>query len=337
MNWRTTILLGPCLVLLGCRKDIGPDAPLVDTPYELDVPNGFPEPPLRGDNPLTVASVALGKALFFERRLSRNGTISCGSCHIPSSAFSDTVALSLGVDHLPGLRNSPPLTNLAYHTSFFKDGGVPDLELQVLAPIHDELEMDHDILAAAAVLSDEQPYRTLSQRAYGRELDAFVITRAIANYERTLLSGWSRYDRYLQGDGDALSSAEVNGMNLFFSPEVACGECHSGHDLSDHSFQNVGQYLEYEDPGRQRITLSEADAGKFKVPTLRNVTLTAPYMHDGSMADLGEVVDHFLSGGLPHPNRSVLMQEVQLTTEERSDLIAFLAALEDEGPIDRTP
>ncbi len=336
---RWAVMLGALAgVLTACQRD--PALPMAhgDNPFALRLPPGFPYPPTPDDNPLTEASVRLGKALFFEKRLSRDGTLSCAGCHHPGRAFSDTLPLSVGVDGGTGMRNAPPLINLAYHPAFFRDGGVPTLEQQAIAPIHDPVEMDHDIHAAAALLKDEPPYHGLSLLAYGREMDAFVLTRALAAYQRTLISGWSRWDRWTQGDAGALTEAEVNGWALFSSPELGCTGCHHGIDLSDHAYHNVGQYLDYgEDPGRERITADPGDVGRFKTPTLRNIALTAPYMHDGSMATLEEVVAHFASGGLPHPNRDPAITGFNLDPAQQADLIAFLHALTDERPIDQVP
>jgi cytochrome c peroxidase len=237
-----------------------------------------------------------------------------------------------------GMRNSPWLGNLAYHPSFFRDGGVPSLEMQVLAPMHDEREMNSNINTVAETLRNDPEYDRLSRSAYGRKLDPWVITRAIASYERTLVSGWSRYDRFLNGDASALTAQEQQGMQLFQSAALNCSGCHSGFDLSDHSFQNIGTTMDYSaDLGRERITLLPSDRGRFKVPSLRNIALTAPYMHDGGMATLDEVVDHFASGGLPHANRSPLMQPFTLTSSERDALIAFLFSLTDDRSLDQVP
>lgn len=337
MRWPVAIAVMGLLVLSSCRKEAGTE-PVEDAPFALQLPPGFPLPVVPADNPLTQASVELGKALFFDPRLSRDGTVSCASCHLPSKAFSDPARVSVGIEGRTGFRNSPSLGNVGYHAAFFRDGGVPTLEQQVIAPIHDVVEMDHDINRVAALLRDEERYRRLSRMAYGRELDAWVVTRAIANYERTLVSGWSRYDRYQQGDLTALTEQELRGLALFTSEELNCTSCHGGFDLSDHGYHNVGQYLDYTlDPGRGRITLRPEDEGRFKTPSLRNVALTAPYMHDGSMPTLKHVIDHFASGGLPHPNRDPEMRTFTITEEEKADLIAFLGSLTDERSLDQLP
>ncbi|MBK8339090.1 MAG: cytochrome-c peroxidase [Flavobacteriales bacterium] len=274
---RISFFVAGSLVLSGCRKDPGLAGIEAPSLFALDLPPGAEMPIVPGENPLTTPSVRLGKALFFEKGLSRTGTLSCAGCHFPERAFSDTVPRSAGVNGDLGMRNAPSLANVAYHPALFRDGGVPNLELQVLAPIHDDLEMDHDINAAAGDLRDREPYATLSQQAYGKPLDAYVITRALANYERTLLSGWSRYDRFVHlADGNALSEQELRGLDLFNSSATGCVSCHSGQDLSDHAFYNIGQYVDYADPGRERITQDPGDLGKFKVPTLRNIALSPP-------------------------------------------------------------
>ncbi|MCB9183904.1 MAG: c-type cytochrome [Flavobacteriales bacterium] len=329
-------ILPLALLASACTHDVS-DEPLAwdPTPFVIELPAGFPPMAVPSDNPLTQASVELGKTLFFDKRLSRDGTLSCASCHFPELAFSDTVPLSVGVDGLTGMRNAPPLLNLAWHEAFFRDGGVPTLERQAIAPVHDEREMAYSITRAAAALRFQEPYATLSVKAYGGELDGWSLVRALASYERTLVSGWSRWDRWMNGDATAMSEDEQRGWELFSSAELNCTACHSGFDFSDHGFHNVGQYLAYDDPGRERITLNPSDNGKFKTPTLRNIARTAPYMHDGSMASLEEVIDHFASGGLPHANRDPEMRTFVLSAEDRADLFAFLRALNDERLIDQ--
>ena len=332
-------MLLPMALLAACGKDPALEEEMVDAPFALDLPPGAPAFDVPAGNELTVKRVELGKRLFHEKAMSVDGSIACASCHLADHAFSDIVPVSAGVDGAQGMRNAPTLANVAYHPYFFRDGGVPSLELQVLAPLHAEDEMASNINTVALALKDVEPYRTLSRVAYGRELDPFVITRSIACYERTLISGWSRYDRYVyDGDTTALDASERNGLVLFSSAGLGCTGCHGGFDLSDHSFQNIGTEMDYVvDPGRYRITLVEADRGRFKVPTLRNIALTGPYMHDGSMATLDEVIDHFASGGLPHPNKSPLMQPFTLSSQEQEDLVAFLLALTDERSLDQVP
>ena len=329
------------MALLACRKDPGLTVGEHDTPYVWALPPGAPVPEVPSEYPMTQASVTLGKALFFDARLSRDGTVSCASCHRPAHAFSDTLSLSEGVDGRVGMRNAPTLANVAYHPALFRDGGVPTLERQVIAPLQDSVEMDHTLNGAVAAVEGDMHLQQLSWRAYGRALDPFVITRAIACYERTLISGWSRYDRYLQGSTTALTDAERHGMELFNSAELNCTACHNGFDLSDHSYQNIGQYLVYADPGRERISTDPADGGKFKVPTLRNVAVTAPYMHDGSVATLEEVVDIFAEGGRNvtsgpyagdgrlNPYKSPLIRPLGLSAQDKADLVAFLKTLTD--------
>lgn len=321
-------------ILTGCDKD--PSAP-ADEPYFLSIPPGFTMPEIPENNQLTQKRVELGKMLFFDPGLSEDSTVSCGSCHLQSHAFSDDKALSVGIYGRTGFRNSPPLFNLAWHNKFFKDGGVPTLELQVLAPIEDVNEMNFNIIDAVERLSQNSTYQTLAKIAYDRDFDAFVLTRAIAAYERTLVSGNSPFDKYqYQGDNNALTAQEKRGLNLFYSDRLQCGSCHSGFDLSDYEFHNVGLYTTYIDTGRMRITLNPQDNGKFKTPSLRNVELTAPYMHDGSIATLEEVIEHFNSGGVGHPVQDSRIQPLNLTIAEKEDLLAFLRSLTDEEFITNT-
>lgn len=324
------IALSLLLSISGCRK---PVVDAIETPvlYDLKIPAGFPAPPLDEDNPLTVESVELGRKMFFDKRFSRDGTVSCATCHIASSGLADNLVVSLGVDGALGERNAPTLANIVYQDRYFYDGGVPTLELQILAPIHNELEMDFKILDLVDLLNKDEELVALSKKVYGRDkIDPFVITRAISNYERIMISGNSAYDRYFyQGDVNALSEQEIRGMNLFNSEELQCATCHSGFNFTDNDYHNIGLYEEYEDSGRERISFDANDAGKFKVPTLRNIGLTAPYMHDGSIATLEEVVDFLDTGGLAHPNKSDLIVPLNLTSDEKEDLLAFLNSLTD--------
>ena len=298
----------------------------------LAVPPGFPNPAFPDGNELTPARWALGKKLFYDPAMSSDSILSCASCHHAAKAFSDTVRFSPGVAGRPGTRNAPTLANIGYHPYFTREGGVPTLEMQILVPIQEHNEFDFNILLIAERLLRDTSYVRMSRDAYGRDPDAFVITRSIACFERTLVSGQSRYDQYFfQKKNAALTGAEKRGMDLFFSEKTDCSQCHTGFNFTNYAFENNGLYSDYPDPGRFRLTELESDRARFKVPTLRNVALTAPYMHDGSLPTLEAVVEHYNSGGQPHPNKSTLIRPLALTAGEKADLLAFLRSLTDEA------
>jgi len=325
------ILLLWTILCFACEKESSNPGPVEPEPL-LAVPPGFPAPDFPQDNQLTTARWALGKKLFYDPVMARDSSISCASCHHAGKAFSDTVALSPGVAGRPGTRNASTLANIAYHPYFTRDGSVPTLEMQVLVPIQEHNEFDFNILLIAERMMRDTSYVRMSREAYDRDPDAFVITRALACFERTFVSGQSRYDQYFfQGKKTALSAAEKRGMALFFSEKTNCAQCHGGFNFTNYALENNGLYTEYADPGRFRLTGLETDRARFKVPTLRNVLLTAPYMHDGSLQTLERVVEHYNSGGKPHPNKSALLRPLGLTTSEKADLVAFLRSLTDES------
>lgn len=325
MRWGCVIAL---FVLLGCNKsEWRPE----DRTYNAEVPVGFPPLSIPDDNALTDFRVLLGKQLFFDTRISGDGTVSCGSCHKPEFAFADNQAVSPGVEGRIGFRNAPSLANVGYQEKLFMDGGVPTLELQVLAPFDNHAEMDLSITKAIEMMRNDEHINALAQFAYGREMDAFVFTRSIAAFERTLLSGNSPYDRFLRGDSSALSPDAIAGMELFFGQRMACGSCHTGFLLTDQSYSNIGLYEEYADVGLQRVTTLPSDNGKFKVPSLRNVALTAPYMHDGSRMLLQQVIEHYNSGGKNHPVKDERIRPLLMSMEEKMQLLAFLEGLTDIG------
>jgi len=297
------------------------------TLYYPTLPNNFPAFEMPEANVLTVERVELGKKLFNDNRLSRNETLSCASCHKANLAFSDTINVSAGTMPNRGVRNSPTLFNVAYHPYFFREGGNPNLEFQIQGPINDEEEFNFTFPELVERLKDDKKYENMAQKAYGRALDAFAITRAIAAYERTLISGNSRYDQYMNGNESALSNFEVEGMQLFFSDKLKCATCHSGFNFTNYQILNNGIYEKYEDLGLYRITGKDSDIGKFKTATLRNIALTAPYMFDGSFKTLEEVIDHYNSGGKNHANQNVLIQPLNLSKDEKQALKAFLLSL----------
>ena len=296
-----------------------------------NIPEWFPEMEIPAENQLTKDRIDLGGKLFYDVRLSRDQSISCGSCHKQSLAFAEEIPIAIGVDEQLGLRNTPTLANIGFTDIMFMDGGVMTLELQAQSPIFVHEEFDFTIAEFLDRIEGDAAYERMFRAAYDREPDAFGISRSIAAFERTLISGNSRFDQFeYQGDENALSESEKRGRDIFFSSETACTNCHVPPLFTNFEFKNIGLYVNYVDTGRARITTLPEDVGKFKVPTLRNIAQTAPYMHDGSIQTLEDVIEHFNSGGVGHPNQSPLIKPLGLTTQEKEDLVAFLGSLTDE-------
>jgi cytochrome c peroxidase len=314
------------LILLSCEKDVlVPDNKILN----LKIPKGFPPLEIPSDNPITQAKIDLGKKLFFDNILSADSTINCGSCHFQQFAFAENKTISVGIGGQLGFRNAQPLFNLAWNPHFFRDGGVPSLELSILNPIDNHREMATTVPEIVYRLNRHAEYPTLFRRAFNDTATAFFFIRALSTFQRTLISGNSKYDRYLY-QGAQLTSQEKLGETLFFSEKTSCSSCHSGFNFSNFAFENNGLYLMYADSGRQRITTLEEDRGKFSVASLRNIQYTAPYMHDGSLESLDEVIEHYNLGGQAHPNKNELIRPLDLTDIEKSALKAFLLTLSDE-------
>lgn len=329
------VIIGLAIFLLvACQPEEA--VPLTPFPLLMEVPEGFPDIPYPEDNAFTEARWQLGKQLFFDPIMSVDASISCASCHQPELAFSDDQAFSPGVAQRLGTRNSPSLANIAYHPYYTREGGVPTLEMQVLVPIQEHNEFDFNILLIAERLLADSTYYQMALDAYEREPDPYVITRALACFERSLISGNSAYDQHQRGEKN-LPPSVLRGQELFFSERTQCSNCHGGFNFTNYAFANNGLYSNYEDLGRFRLTGEEQDRATFKVPSLRNVELTAPYMHDGSLATLEAVIEHYNSGGKDHPNKSPLLQPLLLNDQEKEDLVAFLKNLSDplfiENPI----
>ncbi|MBP8086619.1 MAG: cytochrome-c peroxidase [Saprospiraceae bacterium] len=317
------------LSLLACKED-EVSIP-VSYPALMEIPDGFPSIDFPEENTFTQARWELGKKLFYDPVMSVAGTISCASCHKPGLAFSDHTPVSFGVEDRLGTRNAPSLANVAYQPYFLREGGVPTLEMQVLVPIQEHNEFDFNIVLLAEKLNTDTTYVKMAMNAYNRAPDAFVITRAIACFERSLLSGNSPYDQYIKNNNtNAMTDAQIRGMNLFFSERTNCSTCHSGFNFTNYAFENNGLYIQYADIGRMRLTLKEEDRALFKVPGLRNIEMTGPYMHDGSIQTLQQVIDHYQSGGMDHPHKNPILKPLDLTTPEQKDLIEFLKALTDD-------
>lgn len=313
------------IVSISCDKD---DIIVDDIPKTIDIPEGFPEITFPTDNAYTSARWSLGKKLFYDKRLSIDSSISCGNCHQQKYGFSDNIPLTPGVHNRAATRNSPPLANVAYHPYFTREGGVPTLEMQILIPIAEHNEFGFNLVRLVDRLSKDQTYEKMAQVAYVRSLDAFSITRALSTFERSLISGNSKYDQYLSKKSK-LSPMEQKGLELFFSDRTQCSTCHSGFNFTNYMFENNGLYENYTDMGRMRLTNMESDRALFKVPSLRMIGVTAPYMHDGSMQSLADVLAHYNNGGFAHPKRSPKIKKLNLDKEELKALEAFLHTLTD--------
>lgn len=288
----------------------------------------FPSMEFPDGNEFTEARYELGKKLFFDPILSIDSTLSCASCHKPERAFSDEVAFSPGVFSRAGVRNAPSLGNVGYQPYFLREGSVPTLEMQVLIPIQEKNEFAHNIVEIAKQIQTDSSYVKLSRKAYNRMPDHFVITRALGVFERTLISKNSKFDRYIQHN-TKLSRQELLGFNLFMSEKTNCSSCHGGFNFTKYAITNNGLYENYKDVGKMRATHDSSDMALFKVPSLRNVEVTAPYMHDGSYSTLEEVIAHYNSGGKNHVNKSPLIKPLSLSIKEQEALVSFLKTLTD--------
>lgn len=315
------------MLFFSCKKDV---ANIVIDDKIIEIPVGFPSINFPIDNSFTRERWSLGKKLFYDLQLSKNNTVSCASCHKQNFAFSDNVALSIGDNNSIGTSNAPTLSNIAYHPYFTRAGGVSTLEMQILVPIQEHNEFNTNILELINKLKNNIVYQKMAITAYNREFDAFVLTRALATFERSLISGNSRFDDYYyRGNSTVLNESEVKGYLLFNSNKTNCSKCHSGFNFTSYAFENNGLYIDYKDSGRMRLTQLPEDRAKFKVPTLRNISLTAPYMHDGSISTLTEVIEHYNNGGKNHINKSSLIKPLGLSNQEKQDLLNFLTTLTD--------
>ncbi|HYV36087.1 MAG TPA: cytochrome c peroxidase [Gemmataceae bacterium] len=304
-------------------------------PLEL-VPLGLnAKRPVPKESPLTEARVQLGRKLFFDPILSRDKSISCASCHRPDHAFAGTDAVAIGVGGKKGRRNAPTLFNRAYATQLFWDGRETSLEAQALKPIEDPLEMGNTVAEVVKRLKAHADYPAEFKTAFGDDVSADNLGKALASFQRTLLLGNSRVDRFrLSLEAGELNESERHGLWLWES-KAKCWQCHNGPNFTDEQFHNtgIGWGSEPRDLGRFEVTAKEADKGKFKTPTLRGVAWTAPYMHNGSIATLEGVVEFYNKGGSPNPHLDSQLTPLGLTKQEMQNLVSFLRALSDgDGP-----
>jgi cytochrome c peroxidase len=293
-------------------------------PLGLDLYMPVPE-----SNPLSPEKVWLGRRLFFDRRLSRDQSLACADCHDPAKGFTDGKAVSEGAFHRRGTRNVPTLVNRGYGAAFFWDGRISTLEEQVLQPILNPVEMDMTIEEVVTALQHDRHYRAQFRQAFGGEVNQENLARALASYVRGILSGGSPYDHYLNGDQDALSAEAREGLRIFRG-KGNCIACHVGPNLTDERFHNTGVAWrdgKLTDPGRFGVTGKDEDRGAFKPPTLREVARTAPYMHDGSLVTLKDVIEYYDRGGNRNPYLDAELRPLDLTPEEKKAIVMFLRSL----------
>jgi cytochrome c peroxidase len=328
---RVLILCGLLLCLYGC-PDPGTGAKGGEEDI-VQIPEGFPALPVPVDNPLSSARRELGRSLFYEKKLSRDGSLACASCHMQQFAFTDAgKAVSRGIGGEAGTRNSPTIVNSAYHPVLFFDGRANSLEEQALAAITNPNEMAASHALIESRISADPAYKNSFAKAFGDTLiSARRIAMAISTFTRTVLSGNSPFDSYRRGNQNALNQQQIMGMNLFFSSRTKCAECHGGPDFSDYQYHSTGLYTHYYDKGRYTVTLNNKDIGTFKTPTLRNIALTWPYMHDGSVETLEQVMEHYNHGGKPFVNKDSRIDSLHLSRDEVNALIAFMHALTDSS------
>lgn len=344
-----TILLAGMLLTFACNEDdeqTKEPVLLDETPFTLNYGN-LPAPDLPADNPLTQQGVQLGRMLFYEPILSKDGTQACADCHRQADGFSDSTRFSIGVEMLPGKRQAMPVFNMAWHSNeFFWDGRAHLLRDQALLPIQDPLEMNETLVNAIAKLSEREMYRDQFMRAFGsEEVTAEKMSLAMEQFMLSIVSYDSKYDKYLAGEVQ-LTESEERGRVLFeteynpFFPEFSgadCVHCHGGANFENDQYMNNGLDTDASmtDTGRQEVTNDPNDKGKFKVPSLRNVALTAPYMHDGRFKTLEEVIDHYNEGIQESTTADPTVLNTKetglfLTEQDKVDLINFMKTLTDE-------
>ena len=324
----------------------------LDAGYDWPLPDWMPPPPVPADNPMSVEKVELGRHLFYDARLSRDGTVACVSCHVQDMAFTDGRAVAVGINGSTGAKNAPSLANVGYLPVLtWANPHMDSLEFQALIPMFgenpDEMGSVGQENAIFATLAADPFYASAFPAAFSDRPapDLYTVTRALAAFQRSLISVSSPYDRFKRmGEKDALSDAAKRGEQLFFGHKFECYHCHSGVHFTDTiqtalmpegevGYHNTGLYADYpaSAPGLIGITGRPQDAGRFRTPSLRNVAVTAPYMHDGSIPDLRGVIAHYASAGrAEHPMKDGMIQGFKASDAEIADLIAFLESLTDE-------
>lgn len=336
------IFIAFAAIIIACQKDkdivVSDKVQTTDTPatpYTLVTPIGFPAIIIPANNPMTIEGIALGRKLFYDPILSLDNTQSCASCHRQNFAFADSnTQFSKGITGELGTRNAPSIMNLAWEKKFFWDGGSATLEDQVIGPIQNPLEMHETLTNVLNKLRKHAEYPQLFKRAFGTDsITTMLLMKAVAQFERTVISSNSKYDKFVRGEVE-LSFDELRGKELFEDQKKGdCFHCHvTGSTFTDFEFRNNGLDSVFKDLGRYNITLNKADSGKFKTSTLRNIELTAPYMHDGRFKTLEQVLEHYNNGFVVTSTTDVniaLLEKGRLNELEKTQIIAFLKTLTD--------
>lgn len=325
-------LFGVIFGVVGVALAADPTLPKDTLPADLSLgpaPASLGDRPIPADNPLTADRVRLGRKLFFDPILSGDRTVACASCHLPEKGFSGGAAVSVGVNGQPTRRRSPSLVNRAFGISHFWDGRAGSLEEQALRPIADPTEMGNTVAEAVRRLSSDAGYRGAFDAAFpGEGVRAANLAKSLAGFQRVLVRGDGPIDRFRKGARSSVSEQAAHGFWLYES-KGACWRCHGGGNFTDEKFHNTGVSWGKEplDLGRYEVTKEDADRGRFKTPSLRGVGLTAPYMHDGSLKTLEEVVEFYSRGGHANPHLDPAVKPLNLTADEKAALVAFLKAL----------
>ncbi len=337
------ILAMVVVMFAGCGPEEPPAPKPVDnkfkaTPFSLELPGHFAPMPMPKDNPLTVEGVELGRHLFYEKKLSGDNTMNCATCHMAEFAFADTARVSEGIDGSKGTRQAMVLQNLGWAAPFFWDGRSKTLEEQALEPIMNPIEMKETWSNAVAELQNDPKYPNMFLKAFGTDqIDSTLCAKAMAQFMRTMVSGNSKFDSVVRGE-TVFTLDEQIGFNLFVDLKGAdCQHCHPATNsfFTDHSYQNNGMDVTLKDMGLGAVTGNPLDNGKFKIPSLRNIEYSAPYMHDGRFKKLEGVIKHYNSGVKSNsPNISPLMEfahqgGVKLTPKKTQQVLAFLCTLSD--------
>lgn len=345
------ILLGAVLLWTAGGARVLAEKPVlpIGKTVAIKAPLGLPPVPIPPDNPPTAETIALGRRLYYDTGLSVDNTVSCATCHNPGMGFTDNKAFSTGVHGKTGTRSAPTVINSAFYTTQFWDGRADGLEAQAAGPMANPVEMAHTLAGVVEHLQKDAGYRDEFKKAWGSDqITIDMVTKSIASFERTVVSGNSPFDRFYYGhDKTAMSASAQRGLKVFTDPKRGnCEVCHTIEEkyalFTDNKFHNIGVGVDldgkFADPGRYALTKNDADMGAFKTPTLRNCAQTAPYMHDGSIPDLKAVVDHYIGGGNSNPHLDKEIHSLDfLTGQERADLLEFMKSLNGELPPDVGP